>query len=105
MRPGVFHTGLTALPKPEPSPKKPWRFEVGGGNFHRPLQRFAIAVRKKKAPKTQGLRRLFNVEKLSCLGVLRTFMKASGIFNYIKPNFGGNGGIRTLDEALHPILP
>jgi hypothetical protein len=22
-----------------------------------------------------------------------------------KPRLGGNGGIRTLDEALHPILP
>ena len=43
---------------------------------------------KTKAPKTRGFR-----------GFLRSALKCA------KHIIGGNGGIRTLDEALHPILP
>jgi hypothetical protein len=31
--------------------------------------------------------------------------KAVGSQRLFSFGFGGNGGIRTLDEALHPILP
>ncbi len=44
--------------------------------------------RYKKAPQTQGLRGF-----------------QGSVLDYIKHITGGNGGIRTLDEALHPILP
>ncbi len=52
------------------------------------LQYPLLDAKKQKAPQTLGL---------------RGFLKA--LLDVIKPNFGGNGGIRTLDEALHPILP
>jgi hypothetical protein len=31
--------------------------------------------------------------------------KKKPMFPWVFSFFGGNGGIRTLDEALHPILP
>lgn len=42
----------------------------------------------KKAPQARGLRGF-----------------QGSVLDYIKHITGGNGGIRTLDEALHPILP